>query len=102
MKKLRNEGRTDEHFEVILNSLTLEEIIAIKLELANKAAGNRLLGIPVWKSAKHIVKDAFMKAALSMSRTKQEAMSFLGLLPKEFNIYLKKYKIERYFEEEGE
>ena len=82
--------------------MTLEDVIAIKLELANRSAGNKLLGIPVWKASKHIVKDALIKCAISMARTKNEASVFLGILPKEFNIYLKKYKIERYFEDEDE
>ena len=35
-KKLKRERRITEEFEVMLNNLSLEEIIALKLELASK------------------------------------------------------------------
>ena len=40
-KKLNNEKKINSNFETILNSLTLEEIIALKLELAAKSSGSK-------------------------------------------------------------
>ena len=35
-KKLRREGKSSEEFEILFNSLSLEEVIGLKLELASK------------------------------------------------------------------
>ena len=61
-RKLRQEGRTNETFEITLAKLTL-------------------------------------KYACSATKTKGEAMRFLGLRPKDYKNLSKKYNIESYFEE---
>ena len=64
-KKLLRENKTSLEFENKLNSLTLEEIIALKLELSMKIAGTPIYGIPLWRSIRDICKDAMLKVALS-------------------------------------
>ena len=99
-KKFLRENKTNSEFEVILNSLTLEEIIALKLELAMHAAGAPIYGIPLWRSVRDICKDAMMKLALSATRTKKEAANFLGLSYVEFKSELKKMNVESFFTEQ--
>ncbi len=99
VRKLRKENRSNYEFEVALNSLTLEEVIALKLELAAKAAGGALYGLPLWHSLKDIVQDAVLKYTFSATRTKGEAMRFLGLTPSHFYKLQEKFKIEEYFSE---
>ena len=99
--KLERELKINENFKNVLNKLTLEEVIAVKLELAAKASGGNIYGIPIWFSLKDIVKDACLKFALSAARTKSEAARFLGLNYVSFQNYLKKYDVLSYFEEEN-
>ncbi len=47
--KLKKERRSNDEFEIMLSSLTLEEVIALKLELSTKPVSNRLYGIPLWR-----------------------------------------------------
>ena len=101
-RKLRQEGRTNETFEITLANLTLEEVIALKLQLSSQPVGNRLYGFPLWYAMPYIVKDALLKYAYSATKTKGEAMRFLGLRPKDFKNLSKKYNIESYFEESSE
>ena len=54
-KKLREENKSNEEFEVMLNNLSLEELIGLKLELASKVFGGKSYGLPIWKSMKEIV-----------------------------------------------
>ena len=68
--KLRKENKVTDEFEVMLNNLSLEELIALKLELAAKAAGGMLYGLPIWYSMQHIIKDAVLKYAYSATRRK--------------------------------
>lgn len=99
-KKLRRDNKTSDQFEVMLNSLTLEELIALKLELANKAAGVPIYGLPIYRSMKEIVKVAVLMYAASATRTEREAAAFLGITRLEYRMYIKQYRILSYFEEE--
>lgn len=99
VRKLRKDKRSNYEFEIMLNSLTLEEVIALKLELAAHAAGGALYGLPLWHSLKDIVQDAVLKYTFSATRTKGEAMRFLGLTPSHFYKLQEKFKIEEYFSE---
>ena len=98
-RKLKKENRSDDVFEVKLNNLSLEEVIALKLELASNAAGKALYGLPLWSSLPDIVQDAMLKYALSATRTKGEAMRLLGLVPKDFKRLEKKFNTKEYLED---
>jgi hypothetical protein len=99
-KKLRKDNKTSDQFEIMLNSLTLEELIALKLELANKAAGVPIYGFPLYKAMKNVVKAAVLMYAASATRTEREAAAFLGITRLEYRMYIKHYNILTYFEEE--
>ena len=98
-KKLRKEQKSTDEFEVMLNNLSLEEVVGLKLELAAKSAGGMLYGIPIWFSMQSIVKDAVLKYAYSATTTKMEAARFLGINKARLNKLLKQYRTESYFEE---
>ena len=99
-KKLRREKKSSEEFEILLNNLSLEEVIGLKLELASRFGLNgKLYGLPIWSSIRTIVKDAVLKFAVSATRSKKEAARFLGLNEKTLLILLKKHKIDSYFQE---
>jgi hypothetical protein len=69
------------------------------VELASKVLDGRLFGLPVWSSMHSIVQDAMLKWVYSASRTKGEAMRFLGLQQSSFFTLIKKYKVDDYFSE---
>ncbi len=98
--KLRKEGKSSEEFEILFNNLSLEEVIALKLEASSRfGLKGKLYGLPIWYSLKNIVQDAVLKYALSATRSKREAARFLGIQENNFNVLLKKYNTESYFEE---
>lgn len=98
--KLRKEGKSSEEFEILFNSLSLEEVIGLKLELSSKfGLRGKMYGLPIWYSLRTIVKDAVLKYALSATRSKREGARFLGLNEQSFNLMLKKHQIDNYFEE---
>jgi len=99
--KLRREGKSSEEFEILFNNLSLEEVIGLKLELASKfGLRGKMYGLPIWYSLRTIVKDAVLKYAVSATRSKREGARFLGLQEQNFNLLIKKHKIDSYFEEE--
>jgi len=102
--KLRREGKSNEDFEIMLASLPLEDIIALKLELAGKPVNGRLYGLELWKSIAYVARDAVIKFAVSASRSKKEAQRFLGVSQLQFNKLMTKYETMSFFvinEEEG-
>ena len=96
LRRLKKEKRLSYDLEVLLNSLTLEEIISLKLELAAKAAGGKLYGLPLWFSLQDIIKESIFTFALTATKTKGEASRFLGITPKKFRQLYKKFKSEEY------
>ena len=96
-KKLLKERKITREFETRLASLTLEEIISLKLELAAKNVGGKLYGFPVWKASTLIIKDSLIKFALSATNSHREAAGLLGITIAELKRFIKKYKVNDYF-----
>tara|TARA_Y100001973_G_C5176370_1_gene322209 strand:- start:615 stop:992 length:378 start_codon:yes stop_codon:yes gene_type:complete len=92
--KLLRERKIDSNFEVILNNLTLEEIIALKLELSNLYINNKLYNFPLYKSIKYIIKESLLIFALSSTRTIKDAASVLGVRERDLHSEIKKFNIK--------
>ena len=100
--KLQKDKKISDEFEVMINSLTLEEVIALKLELSTRSLRGKFYGFPIWKSLPEITRDAVLKYALSATRSKKEAARFLGITVSELNKNLKQYNTESFFKNEGD
>ena len=100
-RKLQKDKRITEEFEVMLNSLTLEEVIGLKLELGARSINYKMYGLPIWSAIPTIVKEATLKCAVSITRTKGEAARFLGLNRSHLKQLIRKYEIDNYFEEDN-
>ena len=100
INKLTHEGIVSQDLLVLINNLTLEDLIAIKLELSCALVRNKLYGIDFWSNSCYIIREALLKFAISASRSKKDAARFLGLDLREFNTQYKKYNIESYFKED--
>ena len=90
--KLRKEKRIDKNFELVLNNLTLEEIIGLKLELSSEYINNRLYNIPIWNSIHYICREAVLKYALSACRSIKDAASLMGISESDFRRETKKFQ----------
>jgi len=99
IRKLRREGKLPEEMEIFVSNLPLEDLIALKLEIASKPISGKLFGIPIWKSMPNIVRDAVLKTALSVCKTRSEAASFIGIRADKLDLLLKKYNTVDFFEE---
>lgn len=94
INKLKKEKKITSEFEVMMSTLTLEEIIAIKLELSSRYINNRLYNFPIWSSLNNIIKEAVLNYALTACRSFSDAASFLGMTQREFKTTIKKYNIK--------
>ena len=103
INKLRKDKKSNDEFEMMLNNLSLEEVIALKLELSSKSFSKRMYGVPLWSNLINVVQDAVLKYSLSATRTQSEAMRMLGLKESNMHDLKKKFNPDDYFiDEEGE
>ena len=72
------EGKINKNFLSVVDNVQLEDLVAIKLELAVKAAGGYLYGIPIMKSAYSIVTEGVLKFVMSCTGNKMEAGRLMG------------------------
>ena len=83
-----------------INKLSLEDLIAVKLEMSANNVNNRLYGFDLWRQSNNIIKEALLKFAISTTNSKKDASRFLGLTYLEFNRVLKTFKVKDYFSED--
>ena len=100
INKLRRDKKSTDEFEIMLNNLSLEEVIALKLELSSRSFSKRMYGVPLWSNLINVVQDAVLKYALSATRTQAEAMRMLGLKESNMHELRKKFNPDDYFIDE--
>ena len=98
--KLRDQNKLNDSLLVLISNLTLEDLIAIKLELSCNLINNRLYGFDIWRNSNKIVQEAILKFAISTTKSKKDAARFLGLTYTEFARVLKNFKVKEYFTED--
>ena len=98
LRKLRKEGKVNKKLENLINQITLEDLISIKLELAAETVNGKLFGFPIFKAVKQITKEAMVNFALSSTSSHRKAASLLGLSLSELKRYIKKYEINTFLD----
>ena len=101
INRLQKEKKIDEIFLSRINQLTLEELIAVKLEAAARFINHKLYGFPIWNTTSYIIKDSLIKFALSSTSTHKEAANLLGITVSDLKKFIKKYKVNEYFENQS-
>lgn len=86
-QRLRNEGRSSEAFEIMLSSLTLEELVALKIENSMRLTRGRMYGFKLWAKLPKIIKESVFNAVISISDTNVQAIRILGVSALTFNKY---------------
>ena len=99
INKLKEKNKIDDALLVGINSLSLEDLIAIKLELCANDINNRLFGFDIWRKTSYIVKDALLKFSISTTKSKKDAARFLGITSTEFYKACKQFNITESFNE---
>jgi len=95
---LRSNNRSSDEFEIALNALSLEEVIALKLELSSRILNSKMYGFNLRKNVPTIIRDSVLKYALSATKSKKDASRYLGINLRTLNNLIKKHNIDNYFE----
>ena len=97
LKRFKEEKRINDDQINFLHRISLEELVALKIEIAVKNVGGYLYGLPIWNKAPDIFKNALLIAAISSTKSYSSARKFLGIDSVKFKTLRKKYKIDDYF-----
>jgi hypothetical protein len=93
IKKLREEKKSNEEFEVMLKHLTLEEMFSLRLELEDQTFKNNLSGYKIYFIVRDVISEGLIKFALDYKKTKNGAAKFLGLDKDTLERNMMKYKL---------
>ncbi|SVE04946.1 uncharacterized protein METZ01_LOCUS457800, partial [marine metagenome] len=61
LRELKKQGKISSSFETQLSNLSLEEIIALKLEVAAKTVKGKFYGFPLYHALPNITKEAVFR-----------------------------------------
>ena len=84
-EELINSKRIDENFVHMLDGLSLEEIIGLKLETTAKLVKGKLYGLKLYYTLPAILREALIKYTCKKFSTKSHAANFLGITLKRYN-----------------
>ena len=101
INKLRDNNLVSDDLLVLVNNMSLEDIIALKFELSSEMLKNRMYGFDIWRNSKYVVQEAMLKFSISATESKKDAARFLGLDYVAFSKLIKKFKIQEYFDNKG-
>jgi DNA-binding protein Fis len=95
INKLKDQNKVNDQLLTCINNLTLEDLIAVKLELSTNLLNHRLYGLDIWNNMNSITKEAVLKFSLSVTKNKTDAARFLGITQQNFRRALKNYNINQ-------
>jgi DNA-binding protein Fis len=99
-KILEQENKISTNLKLLINNLSLEDLIALKLELSAAALNGKLHGFPIWNMTSYIVRESMLKFALSTSSSHKQAALILGITVNELRRQIKVYNINEVLDRE--
>lgn len=93
INSLTQKGILSNELLVLISNLTLEDLIAIKIELSANHLKNRLYGLDIWKKIDYITKEALMRVAVSCTKSNSEGARFLGMTLSSYKDNLQKFNL---------
>ena len=100
INKLKDQNLINDQILPYINEISIEDLIALKLELSANLINNRLYGFHIWSNLNNIIKEAVLKFAVSTTKSKKDAARFLGLTYSEFRKVIHTYNVEETFSDD--
>jgi hypothetical protein len=79
ISELRQKGKINSEFLDKVSELTLEELVAIKIELSAKMISGKLYNFPIWYSMPYIVREGLLNFVHRNCKSKADMSNTLGL-----------------------
>ena len=84
-EQLIESRKIDENFVRMIDGLSLEEILGIKMEAAAKMVKGKLHGLKLYYTMPVIVREALLRYTVKKFKLKSHAANFLGLTLRKYN-----------------
>lgn len=94
IKILREHGRIDDATLSQISQLDLEELVAVKLEMACLDTQGRVFGIPLIAHLKTIIEGGIIKFAIHSCTSRMQARRFLQATSRRFESTLEKHGLK--------
>ena len=94
INELKKMNKIDDQFVYYIETLTLEDIISIKLETTMRNLNFKFFNFPLWKSMHRIVSEALINSVFNLAKNNTEASRILGLDAKQYRNYLSDFGYE--------
>ena len=99
INKLLNNNIINESNLTFIDSMSLEDLIAVKLELTARHINNKLYAFNLLSNTNRLVKEAIIKFAISATQSKMDAARFLGIDYEGLRKLVNEYDLQDYFDE---
>jgi len=94
ISELKKMNKIDDQFVFYIESLSLEDLIACKLERTMESLNFKFFNFPLWKSFHTITSEALITAIFGIASNNSEAARILGIDLKQYKNYLSKFGYE--------
>jgi hypothetical protein len=98
INKLLNNNIINESNLTFIDSMSLEDLIAVKLELSARYINNKLYAFNLLSNTNRLVKEAIIKFAISATQSKMDAARFLGIDYEGLRKLVNEYDLQDYFD----
>lgn len=99
VNKLLDNNIINESNLTFIDSMKLEDLIAVKLELSARHINNKLYAFNLLSNTNKLVKEAIIKFAISATDTKVAAARFLGTDYDNLQRLVRDYDLQDFFDE---
>ena len=94
ISELKSLNKIDDQFVFYIETLTLEDLISIKLETVMRNLNFKFFNFPLWKTTHKIVAEAMINSVITVAKNNSEAARILGLDLKQYRNYLSEFGYE--------
>ena len=91
ISELKKDARINEDVLNVISTLTLEELITVKLELSAKMFNGKLYNFPLWYNLPYIIRESLLNFVSRNCKTKIDMSNTLGIPYEQFIQIYKKY-----------
>jgi len=99
INKLLDNNIINESNLTFIDSMSLEDLIAVKLELSARHINNKLYAFNLLSNTNQLVREAIIKFAISATDSKMNAARFLGIDYEGLHRIVREYDLKDYFNE---
>lgn len=93
IKKYKEKGLINDEFLSLIQHISLEDLITLKLESIIRLCNGKFFGFPLYHSITSVVEEAIIKIAVSVCDNKTQVAMFLGIPDVTARFLWKKYDV---------